>query len=104
MFIPVQIAAGLAAAFGYTELLGTPPSLEVALGFSNVTAGGCELLYTFMLCFVVLNVAVAKKKETKVGNDYFGVATWCFLYMMFEIFGAMLAVGCFFALRPEEMD
>merc|ERR1719229_1718767 len=97
------------------------------------------MLYTFMLCFVVLNVAVAKKKETKVGNDYFGLAIgfviiagaygagvvsggcfnpavafgiditngaaqWCFLYMMFEIFGAMFAVGCFFALRPEEMD
>merc|ERR1719174_3674076 len=34
----------------------------------------CELLYTFMLCFVVLNVAASKKNNQRKGNQYFGLA------------------------------
>jgi aquaporin Z len=37
-----------------------------------VEAGMCELLYTFMLCFVVQNVAVANKKQGP--NQYYGLA------------------------------
>ena len=32
-------------------------------GYSLLSAGVCELVYTFMLCFVVLNVAAAKKNK-----------------------------------------
>merc|ERR1719190_247148 len=37
----------------------------------------CEFLYTFMLCFVVLNVAASKKEKVKKEGEksqYFGLA------------------------------
>jgi hypothetical protein len=37
--------------------MGSAFNLAPAKGFSLVAAGTVELLYTFMLCFVVLNVA-----------------------------------------------
>jgi len=73
MYCIVQIAAGLIAAFGYTMMLGTSASVAPAAGFSLLTAGACETLYTFMLCFVVLNVAAAKKNVAEK-NQYFGLA------------------------------
>jgi len=73
MYCIVQIAAGLMAAFGYTMMLGTSVSVAPAAGFSLLTAGACETLYTFMLCFVVLNVAAAKKNVAEK-NQYFGLA------------------------------
>jgi len=73
MYCIVQIAAGLIAAFGYTMMLGTSVSVAPAAGFSLLTAGACETLYTFMLCFVVLNVAAAKKNVAEK-NQYFGLA------------------------------
>merc|ERR1719392_251872 len=69
----VQIAAGLIAAFGYTMMLGRSANVAPAAGFSLLTAGACETLYTFMLCFVVLNVAAAKK-NVQEKNQYYGLA------------------------------
>jgi len=96
----------------------------------------CEVFYTFMLCFVVLNTAASKKTA---GNQYYGLAIGfviiaggygagalgagcfnpavalaitasgffeggkvCLGYILAELFGAALAVGCFWAVRPEE--
>jgi len=73
MYCAVQIAAGLAAAFSYTMMLGTSVNVAPATGFSLLKAGACETLYTFMLCFVVLNVAAAKKNAAEK-NQYFGLA------------------------------
>merc|ERR1719190_158864 len=104
----------------------------------------CEFLYTFMLCFVVLNVAASKKEKVKKEGEksqYFGLAIgfvivagaygpgavsggcfnpavaiaidlssitkgfgWCLVYTAFEMIGAVLAVGLFKAMRPEERD
>eukprot|EP00929_Paragymnodinium_shiwhaense_P064258 TRINITY_DN3217_c0_g1_i1.p1 TRINITY_DN3217_c0_g1~~TRINITY_DN3217_c0_g1_i1.p1 ORF type:complete len:463 (+),score=151.21 TRINITY_DN3217_c0_g1_i1:81-1469(+) len=69
----VQLAAGIAAGFAYFGLFGKSFNLAPAADFNLVSAGLCELLYTFMLCFVVMNVAVAKKNE-KEGGQYFGLA------------------------------
>eukprot|EP00933_Yihiella_yeosuensis_P035280 TRINITY_DN287_c0_g1_i1.p1 TRINITY_DN287_c0_g1~~TRINITY_DN287_c0_g1_i1.p1 ORF type:complete len:482 (+),score=125.67 TRINITY_DN287_c0_g1_i1:84-1448(+) len=69
----VQLAAGITAAIGYSLLFGKTFNLVPAKGFSVVEAGACELLYTFMLCFVVLNVAAAKKNATEKGQ-YYGLA------------------------------
>eukprot|EP00933_Yihiella_yeosuensis_P079424 TRINITY_DN91_c0_g1_i7.p1 TRINITY_DN91_c0_g1~~TRINITY_DN91_c0_g1_i7.p1 ORF type:complete len:452 (-),score=119.97 TRINITY_DN91_c0_g1_i7:83-1438(-) len=68
-----QIAAGIIAGFSYSMLFGKSFNLEPAAGFGWVNAGVCELLYTFMLCFVVLNVAVAKK-NARERNQYYGLA------------------------------
>jgi len=73
MYCMVQFAAGLVAAFGYTMVLGQVVTVEPSNGFSVLTAGACETFYTFMLCFVVLNVAAAKKNITEK-NQYFGLA------------------------------
>jgi len=67
----VQIAAGVLAGFCYVALFGHAFNLGPAKGFGLLSAGLCELLYTFMLCFVVLNVAVAKGSTP---NQYYGLA------------------------------
>eukprot|EP00927_Polykrikos_kofoidii_P014714 TRINITY_DN1649_c0_g1_i2.p1 TRINITY_DN1649_c0_g1~~TRINITY_DN1649_c0_g1_i2.p1 ORF type:complete len:482 (+),score=86.78 TRINITY_DN1649_c0_g1_i2:83-1447(+) len=95
----------------------------------------CEVLYTFMLCFVVLNTCASKKRGK---NQFFGLAigfviiaggygsaplgagcfnpavalgilvssfqgvAWCAGYIAAQLLGAVLAVGGFLALRPEE--
>jgi len=69
----VQSVAGVAAALSYTALFGESFNLAPAKGFNGFHAGLCELLYTFMLCFVVLNVAAAKK-NVQEKNQYYGLA------------------------------
>ena len=44
----------------YTVLFWKDFNLTPAEGFGWKDAMVCEILYTFMLCFVVLNVAAAK--------------------------------------------
>ena len=41
-------------------------------GFGVLEAGLAEVLYTFMLCFVVLNVAASKRHANK--NEFYGLA------------------------------
>jgi|Transcript_38076 aquaporin Z len=83
MYCGVQIAAGILAGFCYFGMFGHTFNLEPAKGFSWFDAGLCELLYTFMLCFVVLNVAVTNDPAVKgekdangkqPGNSYYGLA------------------------------
>ncbi len=52
-------------------MFGRAFNVAPGLGYSWVDAALAETLYTFMLCFVVLNVAVA---QTSSGNQYFGLA------------------------------
>ncbi|CAK9117748.1 unnamed protein product [Durusdinium trenchii] len=138
LYTSVQLGAGIAAAVSYALLYGQSFNLAPAEGFGWLNAGLCEMLYTFMLCFVVLNVAVAKKNLTE-SNQFFGLAIglviiagaygagavsggcfnpavavgidvssvflgfgWSVLYIVFEIFGAALAVLAFKMVRPED--
>merc|ERR1719502_239005 len=73
MYSGVQIVAGIAAGFCYRGIFGKSIPLGPAAGFDIFKAGACETLYTFMLCFVVLNVAAAKKNVAEK-NQYFGLA------------------------------
>mmetsp|Transcript_50609 Transcript_50609/g.90835 ORF Transcript_50609/g.90835 Transcript_50609/m.90835 type:complete len:454 (+) Transcript_50609:51-1412(+) len=73
MYCGTQLVAGLAAAYSYSGLFGKSFPLGPSAGFGWTNAGLCELLYTFMLCFVVLNVAAASKNRTE-GNQYYGLA------------------------------
>eukprot|EP00933_Yihiella_yeosuensis_P054690 TRINITY_DN531_c0_g3_i1.p1 TRINITY_DN531_c0_g3~~TRINITY_DN531_c0_g3_i1.p1 ORF type:complete len:558 (-),score=91.38 TRINITY_DN531_c0_g3_i1:128-1801(-) len=68
-----QLVGGVAAGILYSVLYGKSFNLEPGSGFGVVNAGICELLYTCVLCFVVLNVAVAKKNATEKGQ-YYGLA------------------------------
>jgi len=69
----VQCAAGATAGMCYSALFSENVKLGPAQGFRSDQAGTCELLYTFMLCFVVLNVAAAKKNAQE-RNQYYGLA------------------------------
>jgi len=73
IYCGVQVVAGILAAASYAMLFWDTFSLGPAKGFSWVNAASCEILYTFMLCFVVLNVAAAKK-NIQEKNQYFGLA------------------------------
>lgn len=71
IYIAVQLAGALLAGGSYLALFQNSFNLMPAKGFGILSAGACELLYTLMLCFVVLNVAVAKGPTP---NDYYGLA------------------------------
>jgi len=73
IYCGVQIVAGILAGFCYFALFGHAFNLAPAKGFNWLSAGLCELLYTFMLCFVVCNVAVTKDKKV-ADNQYYGLA------------------------------
>jgi len=74
IYMVVQIVAGIVAAFSYAIMFWNAFNLGPSKGFSGFSAGMCELLYTFMLCFVVLNVAVARKYSEGEGNQWYGLA------------------------------
>ena len=69
-YIVAQILAGILAASVAKVFLpaGTP---VVAASFPLIPAVLAEFLYTFALCFVVLNVATA---EANAGNSFYGLA------------------------------
>ncbi|CAE7632702.1 NIP4-1 [Symbiodinium sp. CCMP2456] len=69
----VQIVAGIAAALASTVLCGKSFPVAATPGYSTLSAGVCEYFYTFMLTFVVLNVAAAKKNDEEKGQ-YYGLA------------------------------
>lgn len=137
-YILVQLTAGALAAACYSALFSDSFLLGPASGFDWRSAGLCEILFTFMLCFVVLHVAAADKNR-RAPNEYYGVAIslaivagayaggpvsggvfnpavafgvdlvnqglnlgWCAAYMAFELLGAIMAAGCFWASRPED--
>jgi len=71
IYIVVQLIAGIVAGLSYYALFGTTFNLQPGPGFGWWECMIVEVLYTFMLCFVVLNVATARKND---GNQYFGLA------------------------------
>jgi len=71
IYICVQLAAGICAAVSYSVMLGEAVDLVPKPGYTWVEAGFAELFYTFMLTFVVLNVAATKAHED---NQFYGLA------------------------------
>lgn len=70
-YMATQFAAGICASLTYSGLYQKAFALGPTGAYTWKEAGICELLYTAMLCFVVLNVAATSKK---VPNQYFGLA------------------------------
>lgn len=69
----VQVLSGVCAAVAYSLLFWETFNLSPATGTGWVNAGLCEMLYTFALCFVVLNV-VASKRAYEEPNQFYGLA------------------------------
>jgi len=70
-YIIVQLLAGVAGGLIGTNIFGHAANLAPKPGFTWPQAAGAEILYTFMLCFVVLNTACCR---ANAGNQYFGLA------------------------------
>jgi len=74
IYCAVQICAGICAGLSYAGLLWQVVNCAPKPGFGWWEAMLAEVLYTFMLCFVVLNVAASKKNGCDTGNQYYGLA------------------------------
>jgi aquaporin Z len=72
IYMGCQIAGGICAGLVYGLTLWNVFNLQPSAGFGWWQAGLAELLYTFMLCFVVCNVACSKKHAGK--NQFYGLA------------------------------
>ena len=72
IYMGCQIAGGICAGLVYGLALWDVFNLAPTPGFAWWQAGMAEFLYTFMLCFVVLNVACSKMHAGK--NQFYGLA------------------------------
>eukprot|EP00747_Dinoflagellata_sp_TGD_P125970 gnl/TRDRNA2_/TRDRNA2_174230_c4_seq2.p1 gnl/TRDRNA2_/TRDRNA2_174230_c4~~gnl/TRDRNA2_/TRDRNA2_174230_c4_seq2.p1 ORF type:complete len:459 (-),score=106.31 gnl/TRDRNA2_/TRDRNA2_174230_c4_seq2:107-1483(-) len=73
IYCAVQLFAGILGGVAYGLVLDEVFNLGPAKGMDHwLHAGIVELIYTFMLCFVVLNVACSKKHAGK--NQFYGLA------------------------------
>merc|ERR1719460_2637799 len=61
IYCAVQVAAGICAGLSYAAMLWKVVNVAPKPGFGWWEAMLAEVLYTFMLCFVVLNCAASKK-------------------------------------------
>jgi len=73
LYMCMQVLGGVSAAAAYSLLFAASFDLGPSAGHSMTSAGSCELLYTCMLCFVVLNVAAAERSGNSP-NQFFGLA------------------------------
>merc|ERR1719160_2060525 len=74
IYAATQICAGICAGLSYAGLLWQVVNVAPKPGFGWWEAMLAEVLYTFMLCFVVLNVAASKKNGCDTGNQFYGLA------------------------------
>jgi len=68
----IQVAGGFVAAVSYSMLFFDTITIGPTKGFLWWQAMACEVVYTFVLCFVVLNTAASKKVGGK--NQFYGLA------------------------------
>merc|ERR1719263_1770642 len=67
-YMAAQILGGLCAALAYTTLTGSAVPLKPGAGFGFTAAAFAEIMYTFVLCFVVLNVATLSGQHLTNGG------------------------------------
>jgi len=88
----VQIVAGICAGLCYVGMFGESFNLAPTKGHNWWQAGLAEVLYTFMLCFVVLNVAASNVHAGK--NQFYGLAIG-FVIVAGAYSGGSISMGCF---------
>merc|ERR1719335_2195569 len=67
VYVGAQLAAGISAGFTYAFMHHwTTFPLEPGPGFSLMQAGVAEIIFTFVLCFVVLTVATVEESASTV--------------------------------------
>jgi len=90
-YMCMQLLGGLVGAFSYAIMFWNAFTLGPTKGFGVISVALCEILYTFMLCFVVLNVAIAKRTE---GNQWYGLAIG-FVIIAGAYGAGVVSGGCF---------
>jgi len=88
----VQASAGVLAGLLSHLMFGAPLALGPAGGFSWWQAGVCELVYTFMLCFVVLNTACSAANAGK--HQFYGLSIG-FVIVAGAYGAGAVSLGCF---------
>jgi aquaporin Z len=94
-YMAVQIIAGCCAGLTYGFTLGGAFqmfNLTPSPGFSYLQAGLAEVIYTCMLCFVVLNTACSKAHAGK--NQFYGLAI-AFVVIAGGYGAGHISGGCF---------
>jgi len=95
VYCAVQVVAGLMAGFTYSALFMDVIPLAPASGFGWLQAMLAEVLYTFMLTFVVLNVAASKNGPDKnADNQFYGLAIG-FVVIAGAYGAGAISGGCF---------
>lgn len=93
-YIAVQLVAGSLAGLCYISMFGQDKSFNLGPtpGHTLWQAGLAEVLYTFMLCFVVLNTAASKVHGGK--DQFYGLAIG-FVIVAGAYSGGSVSMGCF---------
>merc|ERR1719161_1505804 len=94
LYCAVQVAAGLCAGFSYAALFMSVIPLAPGVGFGFLEAVLAEVLYTFMLAFVVLNVAASKRNGCDSGQEFYGLAIG-FVIIAGAYGAGAISGGCF---------
>merc|ERR1719178_613046 len=92
IYAVTQLVGGICAGGLYFGMFGKSFNLAPTKGHSMIQAGVAELLYTFMLCFVVLNVAASNKHGGK--DQFYGLAIG-FVIVAGAYSGGAVSMGCF---------
>jgi len=90
----VQVVAGICAGFSYALLFQHVVNVAPKPGFGVASAGLAEVIYTFVLCFVVLNCAASKKNGCDTGNQFYGLAIG-FVIVAGAYGAGAISGGCF---------
>lgn len=93
MYCLTQVVAGISAGACYFAMFGESFNLQPINGHNMYQAGLAELIYTFMLVFVVLNVAASKWQELHQ-NQFYGIAIG-FVIVAGAYSGGSVSMGCF---------
>merc|ERR1719162_2438113 len=88
-----QLLGGLMAGLTDLSLFGSSFALAPTPGHTFMQAALAEIIYTFMLCFVVLNVACSKR-DGGGKNQYYGLAIG-FVIVAAAYSGGAISMGCF---------
>lgn len=91
-YAAVQVLAGLLAGVFYALVFGKAFTLHPTSGHFLWQAGLAEIVYTFMLCTVVLNVAASNKHGGK--NEFYGLAIGGVI-VAGGYSGGSISMGCF---------
>jgi len=85
-FVGSQLCGGLVAGLCYTSLVGVGVPLAPGSGHSMASVAVAEIIATFVLCFVVLNVAASKNGKS---THMFGLAIGFCIMSMGNSIGAV---------------